>query len=128
MLLDTSAFVAIFVSSENSDTYINIKSVTEDEEIYFSEVQLAEIADWAVRNSVDPAERINLVKGIARLLPLSEVICLNAARIKSDRRRNGASDFGIIDGIILASARAIGHRVITLDKHFSGEPDCFVIN
>ena len=91
-------------------------------------VQLAEIADWATRNKAPPEERVEAVKEIARTVPLDERICLDAAAIKQARRRGGHVDFGLIDGIILATARSLGQRMLTFDEDFEGETDCLVVS
>jgi predicted nucleic acid-binding protein len=126
VLLDTSAIVEIFRSRAGSARFDEIMAEIGDEEIYISVVQVAEIADWAVRNRASPEERTEAVKEMARMVLLDERICLDAAVIKQRRRRT-ARDFSLMDGIILATARSIGQRVVTLDKDFTGEKDCLVI-
>jgi predicted nucleic acid-binding protein len=127
VLLDTSAIVEIFRSPAGSAHFEKITTEIGDEEIYVSMVQLAEIADWATRSDAPPEERIGAVKEMARIVPLDERICLDAAAIKQRRREAGHDDFGLTDGIVLATARSIGQRVLTLDGDFVGENDCMVI-
>jgi predicted nucleic acid-binding protein len=126
VLLDTSAIVEIFRSPAESARFEKITTEIGDEEVYISMVQLAEIADWATINKVPPEERIEAVKEMARIVPLHERICLDAAAIKQRRRKAGHDDFCLMDGIILATARSIGQRVLTLDEDFVGENDCVV--
>jgi predicted nucleic acid-binding protein len=128
VLLDTSAIVEIFRSPAESAGFERIRGGIGDEEVYVSTVQLAEIADWAARNAAPPKERVEAIKEMARIVPLDERICLDAATIKQGRRKAGHDDFGLIDGMILATARSIGQRVLTMDKDFSGEKDCVVIS
>jgi len=61
-----------------------------DDEVFVSVVQLAEVAEWAVRNKVSVKERVAAVKEFARVVPPDEQICLNAAEIKADRRQKDA--------------------------------------
>ncbi len=129
MFLDTSAIVEIFRSPSGSSNFQKIMTEIEDDEaLYVSLVQLAEIADWAIRNKAPSEERIKSVKEMARVVLLDEKICLEAATIKQRRRQAGHDGFGLIDGIILATARSIGQRVLTLDRDFAGEDDCTVIH
>jgi predicted nucleic acid-binding protein len=127
MLLDTSAIVEIFRSPAGSARFEKITTEIGDEEVYVSMVQLSEIADWATRRKAPPEERIEAVKEMARLVPLDELICLDAAAIKHRRRKAGYDDFSLMDGIVLATARSIGQRVLTVDGDFAGENDCVVI-
>jgi predicted nucleic acid-binding protein len=129
MLLDTSTIVEIFRSPPGSSNFQKIITHIEgDEALYVSVVQLAEIADWAIRNKAPSEERIKAVKEMARVVLLDEKICLDAATIKQRRRQAGHDDFGLIDGIVLATARSIRQRVLTLDRDFAGEDDCTVIH
>ena len=127
MLLDTSAIVEIFRSPAESVRLEKITAEIGDEEVYVSTIQLAEIADWASRNKAPPEDRVEAVKEMARTVPLDERICLEGAAIKQRRRKSGHDGFALIDGIILATARSIGQRVLTLDEDFAGESDCLVI-
>ena len=127
MLLDTSAIIEIFRNPAGSLRFEEITKKIGDEEVYVSIVQLAEISDWAFKNKVPAEERIQAVKEIARMVPLDEEICQNAAEIKQRHRKAGRNKFGIIDGIILATARSLGQHVLTLDEDFAGEKDCVIV-
>lgn len=128
MLLDTSTLVEIFRNLSESAVVENITTKMEDEDAYISMIQVGEIADWAARNETPLEERIEAVKELARIVPLSERICLDAAEIKRERRTAGYKSFGLIDGIILATARSIGQRVLTFDRDFKGEKDCILLS
>ena len=54
-------------------------------------------------------------------------ICLDAAAIKFMKRKKSRSSFGIIDGIVLATARSLGQNLLTFDADFAGERDCVVL-
>ena len=127
MLLDTSAIVEIFRSPAESADLNRILAEIGDEEVYISIVQLAETADWATRNRAPAEERVDAVKAIARIVPLDAQICLDAAAITHRKRKEGADNFGLVDGIILGTARSMGQRVLTLYRDFDGENDCLVI-
>jgi len=105
MLLDTSVLVTVFTSKQMAD---RVSKEVGDSQLYVSNVQLAEIADWATRSGVPAAERAEVVEQLASVAPLTKEICLEAAAIKSTRRKKGHSSFGIIDGIVLATARSLG--------------------
>lgn len=124
MLLDTSALVAIFTSKKVAD---RISKEVGDSQLYVSQVQLAELADWATRAGAPAAERLEAVEQMVTMAPLTKEICLEAAAVKFAKRKKGVSGFGIIDGIILATARSLGQGLLTLDSDFSGELDCTVL-
>lgn len=134
MFLDTSVITEIFVDGRKHhkalDGILNIienETEGEDDLNYVSIVQLAEVADWCARNRVPAKEGIENVKKLAQIIPLDEDICEASGSIKYSRRQAGTNDFGLIDAIILASARAMNQRLLTLDKHFEGQSDCTVL-
>ena len=124
MLLDTSALVAIFTSKRAAN---RISKEVGDSQLYVSHIQLAELADWATRSGAPAAERVEAVEQMARVVPLTKEICLDAAAIKFMKRKKSRSSFGIIDGIVLATARSLGQSVLTFDVDFAGEDDCLVL-
>ena len=97
------------------------------ERIYISEIQLPEVADWALRAKEPVGDRMANVMEIGTLVKLSPKVCREAARLKSERRKAGFRKFGLIDGVILGAARSLGHRLITLDTDFEGEKGCVVL-
>lgn len=127
MLLDSSVIVEIFRSPRTSKRFRTIVRQIGDEEAFVSMVQLAEIADWAVRNRISAKDRVAAVKEFARIVPLDEQICLDAAMIKSRRREEGFANFGLLDGVVLATAHSIGQRLLTFDKDFAGESGCQIL-
>jgi len=127
LLLDSSAIVEVFRSPSSSRRFRAIWRRIGDEEVFVSVVQLAEVADWAVRNKVSPKDRVASVREFAQVVPLDEEICLEAATIKYRRRERGYTDFSLLDAIILATARSVGQRVLTFDGGFAGESDCIVL-
>jgi predicted nucleic acid-binding protein len=61
------------------------------------------------------------LKEFASVVPLDEEISVEATKIKLERRATGHRDFGLIDGIILATARSTGQSLLTFDPHFLSE-------
>lgn len=124
MFLDTSALVAVFTSRKLAN---RIEKTVGDSQLYVSQIQLAEIADWATRSGAPVSERIEAVEQMTDVSPITKEICIEAAAIKSAIRGKRKSSFGIIDGVILATARSLGQNLITFDKDFAGEHDCVIL-
>ena len=124
MLLDTSALVAIFTSKRAAE---KISKEIGGSQLYVSHIQLAELADWATRSGAPAAERVEAVEQMANVVPITREICLDAAVIKFMKRKKSRSSFGIIDGIVLATARSLGQNLLTFDADFAGERDCVVL-
>jgi predicted nucleic acid-binding protein len=98
-----------------------------DEPLFISTIQIGELADWCLKNNIDPENRITKLKQILNVIPLNEKICYDAAQLKYTIRKKGVSKFGLLDGIVLASARSINQRLLTTDTDFRTLSDAIVI-
>lgn len=127
MFLDTSIIIEIFRNDKNSKTFQEIYSYIKDEPIFISLIQIGEISDWCLKNHIDPEIRITKLKQILNVIPLNEKICYDAAHIKYTIRKRGVTKFGLLDGIVLASARLINQRLLTMDNDFRTISDAVFI-
>ncbi len=127
MLLDTSIIIEIFRSEKNSKTFEEIYELIKDEPLFISVIQIGEISDWCLKNNIDPEKRISKLRQLLNIIPLSEKLCFEGSQIKFNLRKKGISKFSLIDGIILASARSINQKLITMDKDFRKIKDAIVL-
>lgn len=127
MLLDTSIVIEIFRSGEDTSSFQEIYASIENEPLFMSIIQFGEISDWCLRNGIDPQERISSLKLIVNVIPLTENLCLEGSKIKHAFRTEGISGFSLIDGIILASARFMGQKVLTKDTDFRKADDVLIV-
>lgn len=71
------------------------------------------------------------MEAAARLLefiPLAPELAVQGSALKSEARaRPSGKDFSLIDGVVLASARSRGLRLLTFDSEFEGFPDVTVL-
>jgi len=127
MFLDTSIIIEIFRNNKNSKKFQDIYNYIKEEPIFISIIQIGEISDWCLKNHIDPEKRIVKLKQILNIIPLNEKICYDAAQIKYTIRKKGVTKFGLLDGIVLASARSINQRLLTIDTDFKTIKDAIVI-
>lgn len=127
MFLDTSIIIEIFRSEKNSKTFEEIYSVIKDEPLFMSVIQIGEISDWCLKNNIDPEKRISKLRKILNVIPLSEKLCFEGSQIKFNSRKKGMNKFSLIDGIILASARSINQKLISMDNDFRIINDAVVL-
>ena len=127
MFLDTSIIIDIFRHGRDSERFRNIYDLIKDENLFISVIQLGEISDWCLKNNINPYERISKIKEMCVIAPLNEEICLEASRIKYDMRSSGVEKFSLIDGIILASARHMGEKLLTADRDFRKSKDAIIL-
>ena len=127
MLIDTNVIIEILRHPSGSERFRLVKESIGSEDLYVLVVELAEMSDWCIQNRVSPRERVEAVKKLASIVPMDEEVCLEGSRIKAERRKKGYTNFGLLDGFILAGARSMGEKLLTFDKDFSGERDCMVL-
>lgn len=127
MFLDTSIIIEIFRSEKNSKTFEEIYELIKDEPLFISVIQIGEISDWCLKNNIDPEKRISKLRQLLNIILLSEKLCFEGSQIKFNLRKKGISKFSLIDGIILASARSINQKLITMDKDFRKIKDAIVL-
>ena len=87
-------------------------------------VVVAELHDKYVRERVpDWSKDLAYIKETTALLPEDEGIAVRAGETKNRMRAGGRRDFGLIDGILLETARALDAVLVTGDPHFRGLRD-----
>ena len=84
-------------------------------------VVVAELRDKYVRDHLpDWSRDLAFIKEATALLPEDEAIAVHAGETKNRMRAEGRRDFGLIDGIIYETARAVDAILVTGDPHFRG--------
>jgi len=78
---------------------------------------LAEFIDKYTRESLDPKERLRFLKTVSALAPLDEETAEMAGKISAERRQQ-VRGWGLVDSIVLATARTKKMKVVTGDEHF----------
>ncbi len=83
---------------------------------------LAEIQSLAARGRIrgEPAADI---QAVARVEPVLTADALLGGRLHGQMRSRGKPKASLADALILATARRVGTRVLTLDKDLSDEGD-----
>ena len=128
MFLDTSILIEIFRTGKETKKFDEIFSYIKDEPLFISIIQIGEISDWCLKNKIDAADRIVKLKKILNIIPLNENFCLEGSKIKYEMRKAKISDFSLIDGIILASARSINQKLLTIDNDFHLANDAIILD
>ena len=128
MLLDTSIIIELLAQERGSKLSDEILDITKDEKLYMSIVQIGEISDWCIRKDADISLTINTVKQIVNVIPLNNIICIKASQMKNEMRQKGMEKFGLMDGIVLASAQSINQKLLTTDSDFRMSEKVIILN
>ena len=122
-LLDTSAWVEYFLKSEMGR---RVKQLLETQACYTAVISIAELSQWAVKNSRDGRQLIRYVAELSEILPLSGKIAFLAGELNA-ARKNNVRKWGMVDSVILATAQLYTLRIVTKDKDFGDLPDADVL-
>ncbi len=87
---------------------------------------LAEFTDKYAREKLDPKDRLRFVKTVSALAPLDEETAELAGNISAERRPQ-VKGWGLVDSVVLATARLRKMRVVTGDEHFRGLDEAIMI-
>jgi predicted nucleic acid-binding protein len=98
----------------------------ESGEAFTPTIVLAEFTDKYARENLDPKERLRFLKTISALAPLDEEIAELAGKISAQRRRE-VKGWGLVDSIVLATARIREMKVVSGDEHFRGLDEAIMI-
>ncbi|MCI4351820.1 MAG: PIN domain-containing protein [Thermoplasmata archaeon] len=93
-------------------------------------IVLAEVAHWCLREGLDERSVRRELRGMgesSNIVPIDPELAIGAARATIELRGRARAQHlpvpGLGDGLVLATARRTGSRVLTGDPHFRGLPD-----
>lgn len=114
MLIDSWAWIEYFRASPNGQ---KVREALSNSEIYTSVLSLAEIADWCVRNHLEPQNYIPAVLHYSSMLQIDEQTAEAAGRLVS-RLRKISAGIGMVDTILYTQALENKMNILTGDPHF----------
>ena len=127
MFIDTTILIRILNTNKDTNDFKKIFDHLQNGQHFISALQLAEVSDWCLKNELDPNESISCIKKMANIMLPNEAIYLSGSKIKKELRDKGIRKAGINDGIILATARHLGQKLLTTDNDFRSEYDVIVL-
>lgn len=121
-LLDTWAWIEFYIGSEKGKKVYEL--LESGEQCYTSIVTIAELSDNFKSGNLDSdnswSEIRAFIESKTEIIELDTDICSNAGKIKHEEREK-FPDFGLMDAIILSSARKHELKIITGDKHLKNK-------
>jgi predicted nucleic acid-binding protein len=97
-----------------------------DTEVYTCAVTLAEVISKALRTGRDHQTAYAVIHGNSTIVDADEQLSNQAGILHAETRRT-VHDFGLADAYVLATARALGAKILTGDPHFIGIEDATII-
>ena len=119
MLLDTSAWVEFFIKSKLGE---RVNQDLKAASCYTSIVSIAEISNWAIKQKLDGRKLVPYVTELTQILPVTPKIAFLAGELNFERKKV-EKNWGMLDSLILSTARVYSLKVLTKDSHFKDLPD-----
>ena len=125
IVFDTYAWIEYF---KGSDTGAKVKNILESQEndIFTSVISIAELASILKRDSLDIDNCYNIVMHSSKLYFITPEFAKEAGTLHGEMKKK-IKDFGMIDSIILLTARKLGAKILTGDPHFKGFKEAVLI-
>jgi|SRR3989338_3554761 len=123
MLLDTSAWVEYFESSKEG---AQVKNILKNYACYTSVISLAEITLWCKKNNADAEAFLKTIKNNSILVPLGKNEAELAGYINFESKKRNKK-FGMVDSLIIATARILNLNVLTKDNDFKEFEECILL-
>lgn len=124
IVLDSYAWIEYFLGSDTGRT---VREHLNTEEVVTPSIALAEIARKYLRDEVEQEEvlkRLNFISTSSTVMEITAELSLAAAKAYLELSEKAKVEQlrrpGLTDGIILASGRALGAKIVTGDEHFKG--------
>lgn len=128
MLVDTSILVELVSRTRDDPVVKSILAAAGNEVLFASPIQFGELADVARQRRMPVDEMVGRASGFLELIPVDVEIAVAGSSIKAEaRKRPSSRDFSLMDGIVLATARAKGQRLLTMDEDFRGLEDVVMV-
>lgn len=119
--IDTSVWVTYFQGDRRT------KRLIEEGELVTSTIAIAELAALFAKQGMAFEKELLFIKSRAKIIPLTTELALDAARIKTARRKE-RSKFGLADAMHYATAAHEKARLVTTDTDFKGMRQVLVLD
>ncbi len=114
MLLDSWAWVEMFKDTLKGR---KVRKTIGESTIFLSVLNIAEVADWCVREGKNPKAYVTAMKENTNLLIIDEEIAETAGNAISSLRKQSPG-IGLIDVLIYSLAQSAQMPLVTGDPHF----------
>ncbi len=128
LTIDTYAWIEYFEGSVQGNKVREILENENEHEIFTPSIVLVELADAVAKGKIkiNWDELVRFVKLNTKIIDIDDVVAKEAGIIKNNLRKKHP-DFGIIDAIVLATARINNSSLLTGDTHLLNEDDVISI-
>jgi predicted nucleic acid-binding protein len=122
-VIDTFAWIEYFAGSEKGQ---KARPYIEGGEAITPSIVMAEFSDKYSREKMNPKERLKFMRNKSTVHPLDAELAEAAGAINAERRMK-VKGWGLVDSVVLATARTREAKVVTGDEHFEDLDEATVV-
>ena len=115
LLVDAHSWIEYLEGSSSGEKLS--KLLNEENEIYVLSITISEVVSKVKRSDKDSELAYDSIIKNSRILELTPRIAKEAGILHADIRKKNSS-FGIVDSLLISSAKSINAKVVTGDRHF----------
>ncbi len=104
----------------------NVRHYVDGGEALTPTIVIAEFTDKYLRERMNPKDRLKFIRAKSTILPLDDDLAEAAGAISAERRVK-VKGWGLVDSVVLATARVKGVKVVTGDEHFKDLNEAILI-
>ena len=123
-IIDSSAWIEYL---EGSNEGRKVSEFLKKEDIFTLNLIVAEVVSKIRRMRKDFNLAYRVISSNSKILEINPLIAKEAGLLHADMKEN-KKNFGLVDAIILTSARKLKASLITKDTHFKGFKEAILIN
>lgn len=113
-LIDSSAWIEYFEGSTEGEKVWNI---LKKENIYSLSLIIAEVVSKVKRSNKDSDLAYRIISSNSKILDITPEIAKEAGLLHAKIKKK-VKNFGLVDALILVSARKLNAKILTRDMHF----------
>lgn len=116
VLIDSSAWIEYL---EGSSAGKKVSDILKTDDTYSLNLIIAEVISKVKRSNKDANLAYRIISSNSKILTITPEIAKNAGLLHADIKKK-IKRFGLIDSLILISARNLKAKILTGDGHFKG--------
>ncbi|MBU1252311.1 MAG: PIN domain-containing protein [Nanoarchaeota archaeon] len=124
-LLDTSGWIE-YLEGSNAGEKVNEFLEAKNNEIYVTDIIISEVISKVKRKNSNSDLAYDCLIKNSKIFEITPRVARLAGLLHAEKRKRKSS-FGLIDAIIILSARELGAKLITKDNHFKGFKEAIII-
>ena len=124
-IIDSSAWIEYLEGSSKGEKVREI--LLNNNEVFVLTLMIAEVISKVKRKGGDFDLAFNAITKNSKVIEISQEIAKEAGLLHAEVRKK-VKDFGLMDALILASAKKLKVNLLTNDSHFKGFKETVFIN